>query len=80
MESTIDVYFIWYGDKWEGNTALTILPGLIAGLSGSDINSIQTSYSIDGTFDGARLKNSVTFAGNVSDFNLNALFPRMCRM
>jgi hypothetical protein len=38
-----NVYFIWYGN-WSGNTATTILPAFISGLSGSPYFSINTTY------------------------------------
>jgi hypothetical protein len=38
-----NVYFIWYGN-WTGNTAKTILPDLISGLSGSPYFNINTTY------------------------------------
>src|SRR5579864_7160019 len=41
---TPHVYFIWYGN-WSGNTALTILPQFITGLSGSPYFNIDTTYT-----------------------------------
>jgi len=43
MRSTAHVYLIWYGN-WSGNTAKSILPDLIAGLSNSP------RFKIDSTF------------------------------
>jgi len=57
------VYFIWYGN-WTGNTALTILPQLISGLSGSPYFNINTTYS-DST--GASVTNSVSMRTQVFD-------------
>src|SRR5580765_289825 len=49
------VYFIWYGN-WTGNTALTILPQFISGLSLSPYFNINSTYS-DNT--GAGITSSV---------------------
>ena len=43
MVNSHNVYLIWYGN-WIGNTALTILPAFINGLSGSQYFSINTTY------------------------------------
>ncbi len=43
MLGTTNVYYIWYGN-WAGNTAMSILPDLIAGLSGSPYYNINTTY------------------------------------
>jgi hypothetical protein len=43
MLGTTNVYYIWYGN-WAGNTATSILPDLISGLSGSPYYNINTTY------------------------------------
>lgn len=43
MTGTTNVYFIWYGD-WNGNSALQILPELIATLGGTAYFRINTGY------------------------------------
>lgn len=60
---TTNVYYIWYGN-WAGNTATSILPDLIAGLSGSPYYNINTSY-----YDGASVAvtNSTLLKKSVSD-------------
>lgn len=45
-----NVYIIWYGN-WSGNTATTILPGLMSSLTGSPYFNINTTY-----YDGAGVK------------------------
>ena len=60
---TTNVYYIWYGN-WAGNTATSILPDLIAGLSGSPYYNINTSY-----YDGASVAvtNSTLLKKSVTD-------------
>ena len=78
--SAVNVYLIWYGN-WSGDTATTILPKLVTGLSGSPYYNINTTY-----YDGANrhVPNAVTLAGqttdaysqghtNLSDANINAV-------
>jgi hypothetical protein len=43
MPGSVNVYFIWYGN-WSNNTATTILPEFITGLSGSRYFNINTTY------------------------------------
>lgn len=43
MLGATNVYYIWYGN-WSGNTATSILPDLITGLSGSPYYNINTTY------------------------------------
>jgi Phosphate-induced protein 1 conserved region len=43
MLNAHNVYFIWYGN-WTGNTATTILPAFISGLSNSPYFSINTTF------------------------------------
>ncbi len=43
MLGTTNVYYIWYGN-WAGNTATSILPDLMGGLSGSPYYNINTTY------------------------------------
>lgn len=57
------VYFIWYGN-WTGNTAVTILPQFISGLSLSPYFNINSTYS-DTT--GARVASSVSMNNQVFD-------------
>jgi len=57
------VYFIWYGN-WTGNTALTILPQFISGLSLSPYFNINSTYS-DST--GARVGSSLSMNNQVFD-------------
>jgi hypothetical protein len=95
MSNPVNVYFIWYGDKWLGKPALKILPGLfrvvvqylccgsikgcgvfiigalhadfINSLSGSPIQKIMTTYTVDGTRCGKKLSDKVFFKKAVSD-------------
>jgi hypothetical protein len=62
MPGPHNVYFIWYGN-WTGNSALTVLPDLIAGFSGSQYFNINTTYG-DTTSDVA---NTVSMAKQVFD-------------
>lgn len=57
------VYFIWYGN-WTSNTALTILPQFISGLSLSSYFNINSTYP-DNT--GARITSSVSMNSQVFD-------------
>ena len=43
MTGTTNVYLIWYG-AWGTNTATTIIPDLVTGLSGSPYFMINTTY------------------------------------
>ncbi len=43
MTGTPNVYYIWYGN-WSGNTATSLLEGLITGLSGSSYEHINSTY------------------------------------
>ena len=63
MNSGVNVYLIWYG-AWSGNTATTILPTLLSGLSGSPYYKINTTYH-----DGSNriVPNSVYLAGQTTD-------------
>ncbi len=58
-----NVYYIWYGN-WSGNSALTILPQLAAGIGGSPYFNINTTY-----YDGSnrRVSNAVAYAGAATD-------------
>src|SRR5579859_2186839 len=47
ISGTPDVYFIWYGN-WGSNTAQTILPTFVKGLSGTPYLATETSMSGDG--------------------------------
>jgi len=79
----VKVYLIWYGN-WSGNTATTILPTLVSGLSGSPYYNINTTY-----YDGLNRKvpNLVTLGtqttdaysqgkSNLSDGAINAIVAR----
>ena len=83
LYSGVNVYLIWYGN-WSGDTATTILPKLISGLSGSPYYNINTTY-----YDGLNrhVPNSVTLAkqatdagsqgtSNLSDSAINAIVAR----
>lgn len=63
MNTGVNAYLIWYGN-WSGNTATTILPTLLTGLSGSPYYKINTTY-----YDGANriVPNSVHLAGQTND-------------
>lgn len=63
MNNGVHAYVIWYGN-WSGNTATTILPTLLTGLSGSGYNNINTTYA-DGS--GRKVPNTVTLAGQTTD-------------
>lgn len=59
---TTNVYYIWYGN-WTGNTAMSILPDLVTGLSGSPYYNINTTYynsSLASVSNATLLKKSVT--------------------
>jgi hypothetical protein len=43
MTQPIKVYFIWYGD-WNGNTATSILPDMVKGVTNSPYWKINTTY------------------------------------
>jgi hypothetical protein len=47
ISGTPDVYFIWYGG-WGSNTAQTILPTFVSGLTGTPYLATETSMSGDG--------------------------------
>ena len=79
----VKVYLIWYGN-WSGNTATSILPTLVGGLSGSPYYNINTTY-----YDGLNRKvpNLVTLGAqttdaysqgksNLSDGAINAIVAR----
>ena len=63
MTAGVNAYIIWYGN-WSGNTATTILPTLLTGLSGSPYFRINTTYH-----NGVNqiVPNSVKFAGQTTD-------------
>ena len=63
MTAGVNAYVIWYGN-WSGNTATTILPKLLTGLSGSPYYRINTTYR-----NGANqpVPNLVKFAGQTTD-------------
>jgi hypothetical protein len=63
MTTGVNAYIIWYGN-WSGNTATTILPKLVTGLSGSAYYRINTTYH-----NGANqiVPNLVTLANQTTD-------------
>ena len=61
MISPHNVYFIWYGN-WSGNTATTILPAFISGLSNSPYFSINTTYENGSN---QNIGSGVTMAGQI---------------
>src|SRR5947209_6119061 len=58
-----NIYFIWYGN-WSGNSALSILPQFISGLSGSTYFNTDSLYP-DST--GATVSNRVAMGNQVFD-------------
>lgn len=62
MQGTTPVYLIWYGN-WGTNTAKTLIPAFVNGLSGSAYQNINTTY-LDST--GQHVANSLSVAGQVS--------------
>src|SRR5262249_28902230 len=60
------VYFIWYGD-WNGNTATTILPDFIAGLTGSRYFDTNTTYFQGDCATGQTVLNRTSLNGQVFD-------------
>jgi len=58
-----NVYFIWYGN-WTGNTATTILPAFISGLSGSPYFGINSTYENGSN---TNMSSSVVMAGQIFD-------------
>ena len=62
MGGTPNIYYIWYGN-WAGNSATTILPSFVSGLSGSAYEHINTTYSISGT----PVTGTMALAGQVND-------------
>ncbi|PWT97838.1 MAG: hypothetical protein C5B51_30485 [Terriglobia bacterium] len=63
ITGTKNVYYIWYGN-WTGNTALTILPTLATGLSGSPYFNINTTYT---DANAGIVSNSINLAGQMFD-------------
>jgi Phosphate-induced protein 1 conserved region len=63
LNTGANAYVIWYGN-WTGNSATTILPTLLTGLSGSPYYNINTTY-----YDGSKriVPNSVRLAGQTTD-------------
>jgi phosphate-induced protein 1 len=63
MNGGVNAYIIWYGN-WSGNTATTILPTLVNGLSASPYYNINTTY-----YDGSHriVPSSVRLAGQTND-------------
>jgi hypothetical protein len=63
MNTAATAYVIWYGN-WAGDTATTILPGLLSGLSGSPYYNINTTYA-----DGANrpVPNQIVLGPQVND-------------
>ena len=63
LTSGTNVYIIWYGN-WSNNTATTILPKLVSGLSGSPYFNINTTYYNSSN---VHVKNLVTLMGQTTD-------------
>jgi hypothetical protein len=63
MTAGVNAYIIWYGN-WSANSATTILPKLLTGLSGSPYYRINTTYHNGAN---APVPNAVTFAGSTTD-------------
>jgi hypothetical protein len=63
LNAGVHVYLIWYGN-WSGDSAGTILPTLVSGMSGSRYYNINTTY-----YDSANrhVPNSVTLSGQTTD-------------
>ena len=72
ISSTPDVYFIWYGG-WGANTAQSILPTFVSGLSGTPYLATDTTMSADGfvNYSGSTYvsstKNSSLYVGNLNN-------------
>lgn len=58
-----NVYFIWYGN-WTGNSATTVLPSFISGLSGSPYFGINTTYENGSN---QNMSSSTIMAGQIFD-------------
>jgi len=63
MLATPNVYLIWYG-SWTGNTAQTILPALVTGLSASNYFGINTTY---GNAAGAKVSGQLKLGAQYTD-------------
>jgi hypothetical protein len=63
MTGTPNVHFIWYGN-WSGNSATTLLPNLISGLSGSPYEAINSTY-YNGS--GTHVSGTMSYAGSSND-------------
>ena len=63
MLGTPNIHYIWYGN-WSGNSATTILPNLISGLSGSSYEAINGTY-----YDGSNthVSGAMSLAGQSND-------------
>ena len=64
MMGTVNIYYIWYGTLWSGNSATRILENLAKNIGGSAYYNIQTSYT-NGTA-GFPLSNSTKFVKSVN--------------
>ena len=62
MLGTTNVYYIWYGNTWGGNTAKSILENLASHMGGSPYFNINTTY-----YNGANVhvSNSVAFKKSI---------------
>lgn len=75
ISSTPDVYFIWYG-SWGNNSALTLLPSFVSGLSGTSYLGTETTMAGDGlvnyrgsTFISSTTNSSLYFGGLRNPFS-----------
>lgn len=59
-----NVYLIWYGN-WAGNSATSILPDLLTGLSGSRYFGTNSTYYENNPQTGQTIVNHLTLAGQV---------------
>lgn len=72
ISSTPDIYFIWYG-SWGTNSAQTLLPTFVSGLSGTPYLGTETTMSGDGLvhFDGSTYvsstRNSSLYLGSLNN-------------
>lgn len=67
-----NAYYIWYGDAWAGDTAMTILPAMMSATGGQPYFNINTSYFQGKLLATGKVKNpkyvanAVTLAGQTT--------------